>query len=294
MDVIAVLAACERNTMAKRIITGACLIAVLIPLLIFSDTWAFPISLSIVSMLCVFEMLRCIGFHKNVALTLPLYAFALAFPPLLRFFKEDVAFVAKIAIMCVMLYLIYLFAFIIFSHGKILYSDALTMCVTVFYILLAINTLIYIRDFEKGQYIYLLTFIGAWVTDTFAYFTGVFFGKHKLIEDVSPKKTIEGSVGGTLFCAIGFVVLGLIVGAIDTSVEPNLVFLAISGILIAIISQLGDLIMSVIKRHYGIKDYGKLLPGHGGVLDRFDSILAVSLGVASMCIFSSLTNITLL
>lgn len=280
--------------MAKRIITGACLIAILVPLLIFSDTWAFPISLSVIGVLCVFEMVRCIGFHKNIALTFPLYGFAIAFPLLQRFFLGETAFVAKIAIICVMLYLIYLFAFIIFSHGKILYADALTMCLTVFYILFAINMLVYIRDVKNGQYIYLLTFIGAWVTDTFAYFAGVLFGKHKLIEDVSPKKTIEGSIGGTLFCAIGFVVLGLVVAGIDSSVEPNLVFLAICGVLIAIISQLGDLIMSVIKRHYGIKDYGKLLPGHGGVLDRFDSILAVSLGVASMCIFASLTNISLL
>lgn len=280
--------------MLKRIVTGACLIAVLIPILVFSDTWAFPISLSVISALCVFEMVRCIGFHKNIALTFPLYAFAIAFPLLQRFFIQDTVFVAKIAIICAMLYLIYVFALVIFSHGKILYADALTMCLTVFYILLAINMLVYIRDFEKGQYIYLLTFIGAWVTDTFAYFAGVLFGKHKLIEDVSPKKTVEGSIGGTLFCAIGFVVLGVVVAGIDSSVKPNLIFLAISGVLIAIISQLGDLIMSVIKRHYGIKDYGKLLPGHGGVLDRFDSILAVSLGVASMCIFSSLTNISLL
>lgn len=280
--------------MIKRVITGACLVAVLIPLLVFSNTWAFPIALSLISVLCVFEMARCVGHHKNIALTLPLYGFAIAFPLLQRFFANDLAFVAKIAIISAMLYLMYLFAFVVFSHGKIPYTDASTLCLSVFYILLGINMLIFIRDFAKGEYIYLLVFIGAWITDTFAYFAGVLFGKHKLIEDVSPKKTIEGSIGGTLFCAIGFVVLGLVVGAIDTSVEPNIVFLAVSGLLIAVISQLGDLIMSVIKRHYGIKDYGKLLPGHGGALDRFDSILAVSLGVAVMCIFSSLTGISLL
>ena len=280
--------------MIKRVITGMCLTAVLIPLLVFSDTLVFPIALALISVLCVFEMIRCVGYHKNIALTFPLYAFAIAFPLLQRFFSDDILFVAKIAFMSVMLYTVYLFAFIIFSHGKILYTDAATMCLTVYYILLGINTLIYIRDFENGQYIYLLIFIGAWITDTFAYFTGVLFGKHKLIEDVSPKKTIEGSIGGTLFCALGFVVLGLVVDAIDVSVEPNIIFLAVSGLLIAIISQLGDLIMSVIKRHYGIKDYGKLLPGHGGALDRFDSILAVSIGIAATCMLSSMMNIPLL
>ena len=280
--------------MIKRVITGACLLAALIPLLVFSNTWAFPIALALISALCVFEMSRCVGYHKNIAITFPLYVFAIAFPLLQRFFANDIAFVAKIALIAVMLYLMYLFAFVIFSHGKILYTDAVTLCLSVFYILLGINMLVFIRDFPKGEYIYLLVFIGAWITDTFAYFVGVLFGKHKLIEDVSPKKTIEGSIGGTIFCAIGFVSLGLVVGAIDASVKPNIILLVISGLLVAVISQLGDLIMSVIKRHYGIKDYGRLLPGHGGALDRFDSILAVSLGVASMCIFSSLTGIPVL
>ena len=279
--------------MIKRVITGACLVAVLIPLLVFSNTWVFPIAISLIGLLCVFEMARCVNLHKNIALTIPLYAFAIAFPLLQRSFVNDISFVVKIAAISGMFYLIYLFAFVVFSHGKILYTDAATLCLTVFYIFLGLNMLIYIRDFNKGQYIYLLVFIGAWITDTFAYFTGVLFGKHKLIEDVSPKKTIEGSIGGTVFCAISFVVLGLVVGAIDKTVEPNIIFLAISGLLIAVISQLGDLIMSVIKRHYGIKDYGKLLPGHGGALDRFDSILAVSLGIAATCMFSSLTNISL-
>ena len=279
--------------MIKRVITGACLLAVLIPLLVFSNTWAFPIALALISLLCIFEIARCVKLHKNIALIIPLYAFAIAFPLLQRFFPNNLIFVAKIAIISAMLYLMYLFAFVVFSHGKILYTDAATLCLTAFYILLGINMLIYVRDFPKGQYIYLLVFIGAWITDTFAYFVGVLFGKHKLIEDVSPKKTIEGSIGGTVFCAISFVALGLIVSLIDTTVKPNIIFLAVSGLLIAVISQLGDLIMSVIKRHYGIKDYGKLLPGHGGALDRFDSILAVSLGVAATCVFSSLTNISL-
>jgi phosphatidate cytidylyltransferase len=141
------------------------------------------------------------------------------------------------------------------------------------------------------MFIYLLIFIGAWTTDIFAYFTGFFFGKHKLIEDVSPKKTIEGSVGGTIFCALAFVLTGIIVDAFFEG-NANLVFLAISGICISVIAQVGDLIMSVIKRHYGIKDYGKIFPGHGGMLDRFDSILAVSLGVAAMCMVSSVIGIS--
>jgi phosphatidate cytidylyltransferase len=160
--------------------------------------------------------------------------------------------------------------------------------------LFALNAIIYIRDYNNiGKYIYLLIFIGAWITDIFAYFTGVFFGKHKLIEDVSPKKTIEGSIGGTLFCALSFVAFGLVVDYFF-NMDSNIIFLALSGIIIAIISQIGDLIMSVVKRHYGIKDFGKIFPGHGGVLDRFDSIFAVTLGICAVCMFMTLTNIQII
>lgn len=132
---------------------------------------------------------------------------------------------------------------------------------------------------DGGEYIYLIAFIGAWVTDIFAYFCGMLFGrggKHKLIPDVSPKKTVEGSIGGIVFCILSMILYGVIVSAIEPSLQPNIPVFAFAGLLISIVSQIGDLCMSLIKRTYGIKDYGKLFPGHGGMLDRFDSVLAVS------------------
>ena len=279
--------------MLKRIITSIFALAVLIPVLIFSGTWVFPIALAIVSVICLFEMLKCMGAHKNIALTLPLYVFAIAFPVLQKLFENDM-YVAIIAFMAAVAYIIYAFALVIWSHGKLTYSNVASICLTCFYILIAINMILYIRDFgESGQFIYLLIFVGAWVTDVFAYFTGVFFGKHKLIEDVSPKKTIEGSIGGTVFCALAFVLVGIIVRQFFAR-DVNLIFLAVSGIIMAVIAQVGDLILSVIKRHYGIKDFGKIFPGHGGMLDRFDSIMAVTLGVSLMCMFSYITGIPLM
>ncbi|MBP3370488.1 MAG: phosphatidate cytidylyltransferase, partial [Clostridia bacterium] len=223
-------------------------------------------------------------------ITIPAYimGFVLPIAQRLEFFERKIIpFAAVLA----SVYLVYLFALVVWSHGKLTYSDMSTSALTSIYIIFAINMIEYIRDFsDMGMFIYLLIFIGAWVTDVFAYFTGVFFGKHKLIEDVSPKKTIEGSIGGIVFCAISFVVAGIIVDAFFGG-DANLIFLALSGICISVIAQIGDLIMSVIKRHYGIKDYGKIFPGHGGMLDRFDSILAVSLGVAAMCMVSSIIEI---
>lgn len=279
--------------MLKRIITSIFALAVLLPVLFLSETWVFPIALAIVSVMCLFEMLRCMGMHKNMAVTIPLYVFAVSFPILQKLFVNDM-YVAIIAFMAGVVYVIYTFALVVWSHGKLTYNNACSVCLTCFYILISMNMIQYIRDFgDSGQFVYLLIFVGAWVTDVFAYFTGVFFGKHKLIEDVSPKKTIEGSIGGTVFCSLAFVLVGIIVRNFFGR-DANLIFLAISGIIMAVIAQVGDLILSVIKRHYGIKDYGKIFPGHGGMLDRFDSIMAVTLGVALMCMFSYITGIPLM
>ena len=185
--------------------------------------------------------------------------------------------------------MLYLFALVIWSKGSLTFEKAGASYLINLYILVALNLILYMRDFgEVGKYIYLLVFIGAWITDTFAYFTGMLIGKHKLIESVSPKKTVEGSIGGVVFCAASFAVFGLVV---DTwfGQDANLLFLIISGVILSLIAQIGDLIMSVVKRHYQIKDFGKLFPGHGGMLDRFDSAImaipaaAVYLYILSIC-----------
>lgn len=119
---------------------------------------------------------------------------------------------------------------------------------------------------EGNIFIWLL-FIFAWGSDTCAYFAGMFFGKHKLIPEISPKKTIEGSIGGV----IGTVILTLIFAKFFQ--EQNLVYFVPLAIVGSAVSQIGDLFASAIKREFGIKDYGNLIPGHGGILDRFDSIL---------------------
>lgn len=279
--------------MLKRIITAVVAMAVLIPVLIFSGTVVFPIAIALVSFLCLYEIFKCMGAQKKLSIVLPIYLFAVVSPFLLRMLDTYVQY-ALIAFIVSALYIIYLFARVVWSHGKFQISDAASIFIMSAYIIASLSVLMYIRDFQPaGKYIYLLVFIGAWVTDTFAYFTGFFLGKHKLIEDVSPKKTVEGSIGGIVFCALGFVALGLIVDRWFGQ-NANILFLIVSGVIISVISQIGDLIMSVIKRHYKIKDFGKIFPGHGGMLDRFDSILAVSLGLGAICMFVTLTGIQLM
>ena len=278
--------------MIQRIITGVIGVAIIIPLFIFSNTVAFTVAIAFVTVMCLFEMFRCMGIHKKYDITMPAYTFAVVVPFFMRYISDNVN-VAKLCFVVGVMYLIIVFASMIWSHGKIKYNDSMTIFVITAYIISATNSIIFVRDFEDvGQYVYLLIFLGAWMTDIFAYFSGYFLGKHKLIPDVSPKKTIEGSIGGIIGCILTFIIYGLIVDiAFDRT--ANLLFLALMGFIVSVISQIGDLLMSVIKRHYGIKDYGKIFPGHGGMLDRLDSVLTVSLGTAALCMVAEVFGIQL-
>lgn len=280
----------EVLSMKQRFITGAVATAILIPVLIFADTLALPIGLAICSVIAVFEMIRCIGLQKAYVLNFPVYLAAGAFPFLVRYL-EDLTLLRRAALVFSMVYLIYLFAVATVSHGKYRISDVCILFATSFYILVGFNAIILLHDCEPGGNLsYLTIFIGAWITDIFAYLCGMLFGKggkHKLIPDVSPKKTVEGSIGGTVFCTLCMLLYGIVLQNV-TDVKVNFLMLAIAGVLAAVVAQIGDLLMSLIKRQYGIKDYGKIFPGHGGMLDRFDSILAVAIILLA---FSSYFNI---
>lgn len=280
--------------MIKRIITSLVSICVLVPILIFSDTIVLPIAVSLFSCIALYEVYKCIGVNKRVGIYLPSYIIAFAIPFVQRYI--EVCF-ESIVLVSVTITLINLFTYCLLSDQEFKFADIAQIFTVTLYIILAFNSILYVRDLDglqNGKYIYLLIFIGAWITDIFAYFCGMLFGKHKLIPHVSPKKTVEGSIGGIIFCMIAFVAFGFIVKAIDSSVQINYVILVISGLFVSFVSQIGDLIMSVIKRQYGIKDYGKLFPGHGGVLDRFDSILSVAVLLASICAYFDSIGVVIL
>ncbi len=132
---------------------------------------------------------------------------------------------------------------------------------------------------EFGVYAVLLPFLFAWITDTGAYFTGITIGKHKLIPILSPKKTVEGAIGGVVLCVICSLAYVFVLDSVfsHTLMEGNNYIKMIPLSLIAsVVSQLGDFVSSAIKRDFNVKDFGNILPGHGGVMDRFDSIIFVS------------------
>lgn len=271
--------------MKKRIITAVVAFFVLLPVLIFSDTVVFPLGLAVCAVLAVWEMFACVGLKNAWIFTVPMYLVGAAFPFLIRYLPD---LVMPIALAAAVVWVLYAFTVLIFSHGKYPLEAVFVASLSLFYIFVGFNAILFIHDREPGgRYLYYICFIGAWITDIFAYFCGRAFGKHKLIPDVSPKKTIEGSVGGTLFCVIALVVFGIVVEAFVPEITANIAVFAVGGFLIAIVSQIGDLSMSLIKRRYGIKDYGFIFPGHGGVLDRFDSVISVS---ALLLVFSLFLN----
>lgn len=268
--------------MLKRTITALIAVAILIPVLWFSDTFVFPIVVAFFTVKGMFEMFRCLGEHKNIALTLPFYIVGVAAPFCVRFLFDKIN-VCGVALLTVALLIIYLLTVVVFSKNKTNFAQAAAVFTSAVYIIFAFCGIIYLRDMEN-QYIYMLVFIGAWITDIFAYLVGRAFGKHKLLPDISPKKTIEGSIGGIVFCAAAFVLWAYIIDI--TYIGVPVIILA--GIIASCVSQIGDLSMSAIKRNHGIKDFGRLFPGHGGVLDRFDSVLAVSTVIT--IIFAILNN----
>lgn len=265
--------------MKTRVLTAIVAIGILIPILLLSDTFVLPVAASICALIAVFEIAGCINVRKKWTLSVTTYLFsAIMLFLVTAHFMNYVEIKNFIPIFFAVLYvyIFLMFAFTMLSRGEIRFSQTTELIALTVYILVGFLSISLLRGtVNMGKYIYLLIFLGAWMTDTGAYFVGVFFGKHKLIPEVSPKKTVEGAVGGILGCIAGYVLFGVVLAQFF-DVTVNYVALILLAIGISVISQCGDLIASYVKRECGIKDYGFIFPGHGGIMDRFDSIIAVS------------------
>ncbi len=280
--------------MLKRIITAVVMMAVILPFLIFSERVSFliPLLMTIMATIAVWELFGCIGVRRDYIATAPAYIIA-AILPLYTFMMDTIAEFLLLASVMLVVYLLYLFTVAVFRRARQSFAEVATLFTGVAYVTVSFATFALLRhQTAEGKYLYLLIFFGAWVTDTFAYFTGRFFGRHKLNPEISPKKTIEGSIGGILFCMLSFIGFGLVM-QFGFHMFVNYWMLCIAGLICSFVSQIGDLITSLIKREHGVKDFGVIFPGHGGVLDRFDSILAISPVLLILCnlgaVYSPLT-----
>ena len=257
--------------MKQRILSGAILVLFFAAIVLFNQS--FPLALNIVvaliSVTAVFELVKALGLGRKWFLAAP----ALLAAALVPFCKDNVQFL----VYC--LFTLLLFSAMIVYHQETTFKEVGVLYSMVVLIPSALQTLVSLRDLSDnhGMFYVLIAVLSAWVADAGAYFAGTFFGKHKLCPNISPKKTIEGADGGfvvniLLLLLIGFVFQSYYQG----TVEVNYWVLAVIGASGSLASILGDLSFSLIKRSCHIKDFGQVIPGHGGILDRFDSVIFVA------------------
>ena len=258
--------------MKTRIITGVCMVIAAIPFLIWSDTPALSAAIVLLALVGVFEYLRCIGIEKTYGFAIPSYLMAAAAPLMARYLNGHWMFFFGVTYV----YTFYMLVHAMLTSERSDFSKVAKAVVGTLYISSGFACLLAARDLEHGLFLLIMIIVTAFGTDIFAYFSGYFFGKHKLIPAVSPKKTVEGAIGGTLLAAALFVGCGVLYANLYKVARPHVLSLFICGALLSVISQLGDLIASYFKRNSGIKDYGTIFPGHGGILDRFDSVMFIA------------------
>lgn len=263
--------------MLTRIITAVVALIVFIGVIMLGET-ALTIAIAAVTLFMMYEALGAIAKSKATKVSGFITGILLVSGIYFNVFEVALA----LSILSAMVFLIFL-------HEKVRYSEIFSAQFMVLYIALFMSYIPRIRT-QMGLAAMALIFIIAWGSDTAAYFCGTFFGKHKLIPRVSPKKTVEGSVGAVIITAL---LCALYVFIMDSCGYPIMGENATAGVLLkfaavgfvtSAISQLGDLAASAVKRDAEIKDYGWIFPGHGGFMDRFDSVIFISPVVYYLCI----------
>ena len=262
--------------MLKRIISALVGIVVGVTALILDNFYVYLGLLSLFSAIGVWELIHAIKCDKHRFLCWFCVVFSLAVPSLLvldilRPYRFTVFLLMIMILMCTML----------FGHKTITFVDVSSCGAAVFVIPTALSCIISTRYFYEGYLpgVFLIVYLlfCAWFGDSGAYFVGTFLGKHKLCPDISPKKTVEGFIGGVITVGVVVTVQCLVYNLIlPSTIKMNYAVMIPIGMAASVVGVLGDLSASVIKRQYDVKDFGNLMPGHGGILDRFDSVLFVA------------------
>lgn len=261
--------------MLTRIISAVVAIVIAVAVLCFHNTIVLNIAVAALIEVALFELFKaedCLRFKVSQIVC---YIFALTVPfsnYLLKLDENIMYYISAVFI------LIMFIAFL--GYYKTMKYEKMSFMIFVSgFISVAMSTLLYLNRTggKRGLFYVVLTLCGAWLADSGAYFAGTFFGKHKLCPNISPKKTVEGLIGGVVTNGLIFVILGLIYSKIASGdIDINYILLFVLGMICALLGLLGDLSASLLKRQTGIKDYGNIMPGHGGVMDRFDSVLFVA------------------
>ena len=256
--------------MIKRILYALPALALLFFVVYFHGLFG-QIAVAAVGVLCIHEMMNASA--KNGARPIrPIgYAYGLLLYPAYAFAG---GFAGVMALMTTMLICI----FIVQIVSRRDFGDGVATMFTIVYpgllyaFLLAIMC---IDDTSLSRFMMIIAFAASAITDTFAYFVGTFFGKHKLIPEISPKKSVEGAIGGTVMGTLAVYLLGDLVQS-SFGVDISVFWYLLLGLLLSVLTQFGDLAASLVKRKYNTKDYGKIMGEHGGIMDRLDSVLFIS------------------
>ncbi len=256
-----------------RVLTAVIGIPVII-LILLAPAWVMLAAVILCSLVGLFEFYGAVKMQKSMPIVCVLGCIGAVIIPFCTFFKPIQIMTFAFA------YMIILFAVMLMSHRKVMFTDISMTVMSLIYIPFLLSHILFIRRMEFGNIIVWLVFIGAFMTDSCAFFAGKALGRHKLCPNISPKKTIEGAVGGVVGGGLAFLLFAFIVNIgfskwLD-SYTMSYLRMFVLGLISAVMAQIGDLTASLIKRQFEIKDFGNLFPGHGGMLDRCDSIILVA------------------
>ena len=257
--------------MKKRIISAIIMVAVFVPLLLIGGI-TFAIFMTILALFGLYEIMNIRETKKPFPIAMKVIAYLMViFFSMTNFKSIEFLYNVDYRVMTFIIFVFLVPMVYINDTKKYNINDALFLIGSILFIGMSFNLLIITRNYDITYIIYL--FLITTITDTFAFFTGKIIGKHKLCPDISPKKTVEGVIGGTLMGT--FAATAFYVTVINNC--NSLILVIVITILLSLVGQIGDLVFSIIKRYYGRKDFSNLIPGHGGILDRFDSIIFVAL-----------------
>lgn len=267
----------------KRVVSSfIALIILAIALLL--DANVFAIGVTIITLVATYEFINTFKKGNYSPISSMNYIFSVVFSGIVFFStNKDFFTLAPILFLAILMAFILILSLMIFKHKTKNIVDVLITIFGILYVPLFFVFLTLIRNLDYGVYLVVLVFVIASSSDTFAYFVGKKFGKIKLIPQISPKKTVEGAIGGVLGSILVTVLYGYII--LDTYFVIEIYHYIIIALIGSVFSQFGDLVASSIKRFVDVKDFGNIMPGHGGVLDRFDGIIFISPIVYLYCVF---------